>query len=299
MDERASYADQLRDEAALWGSEAERMAGLVPPDWRAHRQLRYNIITHNDDIEALLAEIQPDMQTLELGCASGWLTLAMAQRGAHASGFDISERSLNIARSYYENVREETVGDVHYEVADLNTLTLPESAYDIIVIKGTLHHLTQPKRLIQQIEAALKPGGLLWISDEARPVHSRTALVSAAFMFLLPTEVRYRDKIGGLLKFGLKAPSRIRASMEAEGLSPFEGAGREEDWLTLVEQHLQIEQHIDKAAFTGYLAHQLRMHDRIAIPLLKILRGLDNLLVRLGLLQNSGVVIWARKRSSV
>ncbi|QPC84318.1 methyltransferase domain-containing protein [Phototrophicus methaneseepsis] len=290
-----TYEQQLHDEAELWGTEAQRMAGQVLPDWRAHRHLLYNVINHQQDIDALLAQIQPGMQTLELGCASGWLTLAMAQRGANATGYDISPKSLQVARDYYATIAHEVPGTVQYDVQDLNNLSLPHAAYDVVVVKGTLHHLVNMPQVIAEVHQSLKPGGLFWVSDEAGDVNMRSALFSSALMFLLPTQVSYREKFGGLLKFGLNAPSRIKASMEAEDLSPFEGAGREHDWLALVQAQFADVRVFNKPAVTGYLAHQINLSRWLAIPLLRMIGAIDSLMVRIGLLKNTGVVVYARK----
>lgn len=291
-----SYEQQLHDEAELWGTEAERMAQTVAPDWRVHRSLRHNVIMHTADIEALLDNITPGMRTLELGCASGWLTLAMAQRGADAVGLDVSEKSLHVARDYYASIQNEVSGSVHYEYADLNELSLAPAHYDVIAVKGTLHHLVNMAHVIEEVQRGLKPGGIFWISDEARDVSSGAALISSALMFILPTHVSYADKIRGLFKFGLRAPQRIKASMEAEGLSPFEGAGRDHDWLSLVREQFTVEHQRNMPAITGYITAQLKLSDSVAIPLLKIIRAVDTGLVRVGLLKNSGVVVRARKQ---
>jgi 2-polyprenyl-3-methyl-5-hydroxy-6-metoxy-1,4-benzoquinol methylase len=289
------YQQQLAQEAELWGQEAETQAAATPPDWRYHRLSRQNVIMHTDDIEQLLSVIRPGMVTLELGCASGWLTLAMAQCGAYSAGMDISQKALDVARCYYASIRGEVSGSVTYQAADLNSVELPAETYDVVAVKGTLHHLVGMEHLILQVHQALKPGGLLWVSDSNGEESLPTVLIASALMFLLPTHVSYGQKFRGLLRFGAAAPSRIRASMQAEGLSPFEGAGREHDWVKLIYQHFQVERRVDAPAFTGYITAQLKLPDALAIPLLKTLRAIDRLLVRLRLLRNTGVVLYARK----
>jgi 2-polyprenyl-3-methyl-5-hydroxy-6-metoxy-1,4-benzoquinol methylase len=290
-----SYEEQLQHEAEVWGSEAERMAQQIPPDWTYHRHLLHNRLLHAAHIEALLANIHPNAVALELGCASGWLTLAMAQRGAQATGLDISEKSLTIARTYAESIADTLTGSVTYRVADLNTITLPANTYDVIATQGTLHHLLNVPQVIAQIYQALKPGGVLWINDNVMDVTPRAALMAAALMFLLPTHVSYRQKLAGLWRFGAKATSRIQASMEASGLSPFEGAGREHDWLTLVKRHFQIEQIYPSSDVTGYLAHQINLPVMMSMPILQGIRGFERLLITTGLLIPSGQVVYARK----
>lgn len=290
-----TYSEKLAQEGALWGSEAEKQARATPPDWRYHRNLRHNAVMHTRDIDQFLARVQPRMKTLELGCASGWLTLAMAQRGADALGLDIAEGALDVARRYYDSIRAEVPGRVEYRAADLNRLDLPPATYDVIAVKGTLHHLVELRHVIDTIYAALKPGGLFWVSDSLGDEAPLSVLVASGFMFLLPTQVSYGDKLRGLLKFGVNAPSRVKASMEAEGLSPFEGAGREHDWLKLIAERFQVERRVDAPAFTGYITAQLHLPDALAIPFLRGLYALDSLAVRLKLLRNSGVIIYARK----
>jgi 2-polyprenyl-3-methyl-5-hydroxy-6-metoxy-1,4-benzoquinol methylase len=196
----ATYQQNLAREAELWGRVAEEQALSIPPDWRYHRALRHNVIMHAADIEALLDRVRPGMNVLELGCGPGWLTLAMAQRGAVAHGLDISDAALRIAQSYYESVQHEVSGRAAYEVADLNTVDLPSEHYDVVAAKGTLHHLVNLDQVIERVHTALKPGGLFWVSDTYGEEAMLTVLLASGLMFVLPTQVSYRDKMGGLLR---------------------------------------------------------------------------------------------------
>jgi len=291
------YEEKLRREGAVWGQAAEAMAAQGAPDWQVQRQALYNLVVHARPIDAMLATVEPAMQALDLGCGAGELTVALARRGAHALGIDISERALQVARTYYEQVREQLIGTASYEQADLNTLSLPIARYDRIIIKGALHHLVGLPHLVAQMRQALKPDGLLWVQDSHGDEARAGVLLASALMFLLPTHVSYADKLRGLLRFGLRAPDRIKLSMEAEGLSPFEGAGRDQDWLALIHESFEVLQEERGGTVTGYLAHQLRLPRALALPLLRLVYGLERLLLRLGLLHSSGVVLLARPRS--
>jgi 2-polyprenyl-3-methyl-5-hydroxy-6-metoxy-1,4-benzoquinol methylase len=295
MTDKSLYEQQLSQEAEAWGSESVRMAGVVPPDWRYHRNLRHNVIVHGEQIEVLLQQVKPGMTALELGCASGWLTLALAQAGANATGMDLSEKSLGVARAYYESIRSTVKGTVQYAPVDMNNLQLPADAYDIIVVKGVLHHLLNLEHVVAEVRKALKPGGLLWIDDTNGDESGLSIILAGAFAFLLPTETSYADKVRALLKFGFRVPSRVKASIEAEGLSPFEGAGREHNWLNLVYQNFSVERRVNLPAFTGYVSAQWKVRDSIAVPVLKAMRAVDRLLIRLKLVKNTGVVLYARK----
>jgi 2-polyprenyl-3-methyl-5-hydroxy-6-metoxy-1,4-benzoquinol methylase len=295
MTDNTTYQEQLSQEAEAWGSESERMAGVVPPDWRYHRNLRHNVIVHGEQIDELLKLIRPGMKALELGCASGWLTLALAQQGADAVGMDLSEKSLNVGRTYYESIRETVKGSVTYGTVDMNHLQLPPDTYDVIVVKGVLHHLVNLDQVISEVHRSLKPGGLLWVDDTNGEEALPSVILAGAFAFLLATSTSYADKFRALFKFGFRAPSRVQASIEAHGLSPFEGAGREHDWLKLIYQNFNVQRRVNLVSFTGYVSAQWIAPDSIAIPVLKVMSVFDRLLIRLGLLRNTSIVLFARK----
>lgn len=294
MDDR-SYAEKLAHEAEVWGSVAEQQASTLPPDWRYHRALRHNVIMHTVHIDALLSHVHPGSSVLELGCSSGWLTLGMAQRGARAHGIDIGEKAVQIARAYYDSVKEKVPGTATYQVADLNTTDLPAEYYDVVAVKGVLHHLLNLESVIDRIYKVLKPGGLLWIADVNGDETMPVVLIASALTFVLPTQVPYRHKIKGLLRFGVRAPERIKASMQASGLSPFEGVARQQDWLKLISRRFTVEQRIDHPAFTGYVTAEIKLPDRFALPLLRIMHKLDSVLVRHKILHSTGVTLYARK----
>jgi hypothetical protein len=158
-----------------------------------------------------------------------------------------------------------------------------------------LHHLVNLEQVISAIHQSLKTGGLLWVDDTNGDEALPSVLLAGGFAFLLATPTRYADKIRALFKFGIRTPSRVQASIEAHGLSPFEGAGREHNWLKLIQEQFKIERRVNLPAFTGYVSAQWIAPDAVAIPILKGMRAVDRLLIRLGLLKNTGVVLYARK----
>ena len=177
----------------------------------------------------------------------------------------------------------------------MNRLDLPTNSYDIIVVKGVLHHLTNLEHIVTEIHKALKPGGLLWVDDTNGEEQGLAVLLAGGFSFILPTETSYADKFRALFKFGFRTTDHVKASIEAHGLSPFEGAGREQDWYKLISQQFTVERRINLPAFTGYVSAQWRARDAIAIPVLKVMRAVDRFLIRVGLLRNTTLVLFARK----
>lgn len=288
-----SYSDKLKEEAAIW--DAVSIEEQTPLDWDVQKRLLHNAAVHTEHIEMLLAAIQPGMTVLELGCGAGWLSLAMAQRGADVIGIDISMKSLQRAQAWHDQHCANIPGSATFYAADINRLALRANVFDIIVTKGTLHHLMEMKHVILEAHRALKPGGLLWISDQNGDETLHTSLFAGGLMLMLPTHLSYREKFAGLLAKGVHAPASIKASMEAEGLSPFEGVGRDHDWVVLVQQYFQVQQIIEQPAVTGYLAHHIALPYPQALAVLRAIKLLDGLLVRLGVLTSTGRVVFARK----
>jgi 2-polyprenyl-3-methyl-5-hydroxy-6-metoxy-1,4-benzoquinol methylase len=290
-----SYAELLAEEAERWGRAAREQARAVAPEWTAHRALRANALVHAPHVDALLGLVRPGMRILELGCGVGWLSLAMARRGAAVEGIDIAADALAIARSHYDAVKHEVRGQVTYRRADLNSTDLPAAAWDAVVARGIFHHLPDPERLVAEVHRALVPGGLLWVEDshgtEALPV----VLVAGFLMLVLPTEPSYAEKIRGLLRFRARIPERVRMSMEGHGFSPFEGVGRGPDWPGAITARFIVTDRVDHPALTGYLASGLRLPDRLALPLLQAIRVVDAALVRRGLWRGTGLMIQACK----
>ena len=60
-------------------------------------------------------------------------------------------------------------GQLHYEVADINRMLLPEGTYDFIVAKMSLHHFEDLDHLYGQIRRALKPGGVFMFNEYVGP----------------------------------------------------------------------------------------------------------------------------------
>lgn len=288
-----AYRRQMIEEAAAWNRAAEAELQSTPPDWRFQRQLLPNAVVHAPHLEDLWERVEPGMHVLELGCGSGWLALEMARRGACVLGVDVADRAIEIARAYAAS--SGVGGRLAYLVADLNHFRIPAGRYDLVVAKGILHHLPDPADVVDRIHAGLRAGGWLWVSDTHSDEALSTAACAGLVLLVLPSHISYHEKLAGLLRFGWRTPARIRASMQAEGLSPFEGAGRQSAWLRRIGQRFEVQRRIPHPALTGYLAHQIALPRRLALPLLRLIRRVDSLLVRLGLLHSSSVTLLARK----
>lgn len=106
----------------------------------------------------------PNLQgskVLDLGCGFGWVCRWSRDQGAVlVKGVDVSKNMLARAKEFPEDPA------ITYIRADLETLELPSSTYDLVFSSLAFHYLENLPTLIGQIYQSLKPGGALVFSVE-------------------------------------------------------------------------------------------------------------------------------------
>lgn len=91
------------------------------------------------------------LKVLEAGCGS--LSNIRLGDDVHIVGIDVSARALAQNTTIHERV-----------LANLETVDLGASVYDLIVCWDVLEHLPEPVRVLSKFFAAVKPGGLILLA---------------------------------------------------------------------------------------------------------------------------------------
>jgi SAM-dependent methyltransferase len=92
---------------------------------------------------------------LEVGAGGGSLAEWMAGRGATVLAIDIDTRFV-----------EPLAGDaIEVQRVDIRTDELPQRRFDLVHARLVLEHLTERRRILDHLAAALRPGGWLVIED--------------------------------------------------------------------------------------------------------------------------------------
>lgn len=125
-----------------------------------------------------------DLRILDVGCGIGWLCERLARYGA-VTGTDMTQSSLDKARARLQQV-EFICGDF-FEVA------LPEGAFDVVTSLEVLSHVADQPAFMTRIASLLKPGGLLILSTQNRPVFERWSAVPAPDPSQIRQWVDHRD----------------------------------------------------------------------------------------------------------
>jgi ubiquinone/menaquinone biosynthesis C-methylase UbiE len=96
-----------------------------------------------------------DKQVLEIGCGLGTDAINFARAGAHYSGVDLTERSIELVERRF--AYEHFGGDLR--VADAENLPFADNTFDLIYSHGVLHHTPDTQKAINEAHRVLKPGG--------------------------------------------------------------------------------------------------------------------------------------------
>ena len=92
---------------------------------------------------------------LDLGCGGGFMSEALAQRGAMVTGIDPAEKAIGIARRHASSQNL----SISYLVATGEKLPLASSSMDYVVCVDVLEHVAGLDQVIGEVRRVLKPGG--------------------------------------------------------------------------------------------------------------------------------------------
>ncbi|MDX6358883.1 MAG: hypothetical protein QOH37_1937 [Nocardioidaceae bacterium] len=108
------------------------------------------------------AGVGPGLRCLDVGCGGGDVTRELARLAApsgHAVGVDLDPTKVDLART-----ESAGVANVEYRVGDVMA-GVGDEEYDVVYARFVLTHLRDPGAAVEQLRAALRPGGRLIVED--------------------------------------------------------------------------------------------------------------------------------------
>lgn len=103
-------------------------------------------------IRAMLPDLA-GRRVVDLGCGFGWASRWMRGQGAASVlGIDLSENMIRRARA------DTSDPGIEYRIADIETIELPQAAFDFAYSALTFHYINDFERLVRTLHRALAPG---------------------------------------------------------------------------------------------------------------------------------------------
>jgi ubiquinone/menaquinone biosynthesis C-methylase UbiE len=115
----------------------------------------------------------PDpLDVLDVGCGTGFLALQLAAAGHRASGVDVAEEMLAIAR----DKAAQAGAIVRFETGDAERLPFDAASFDLLVERHVIWTLPEPGVALDDWRRVLRPGGrVLLIEGDWREGSARNA----------------------------------------------------------------------------------------------------------------------------
>jgi len=114
------------------------------------------------------------VEVLDLGCGGGFMSEALARRGACVTGIDPSIASLETARKHAQS---QDLAIVYHEGAGEN-IPLDNHSVDRVVCVDVLEHVQDLEKVIIEIRRVLRPYGILFFDTINRNWLSRLLAVT-------------------------------------------------------------------------------------------------------------------------
>lgn len=151
--ERTPSLEGLEDEAVV--NAFERMQNFFP-----FKLLRRNVIKE-------LKKYAPTGTLVDVGCGSGHLLVQIAEQfpNLHLIGIDLSSNILEKAK---KRAVEKNFEKIEFRISNAEELPFSDNSIDFLISTLSLHHWTNPQKILNEFYRVLKPSAVFLIFDFRR-----------------------------------------------------------------------------------------------------------------------------------
>lgn len=124
-------------------------------------ELGYDLLEENREA-VRLAGLKESEPVLDVATGSGRMLLSLVEAGYHAISCDISEDVVRETRKRLDGLVH---GAVEFRILDAMNLDLKTGSIESIVTANAMHHMEEPRRVLEEMTRVLKPAGKLLIAE--------------------------------------------------------------------------------------------------------------------------------------
>jgi ubiquinone/menaquinone biosynthesis C-methylase UbiE len=110
------------------------------------------------------AHVEAGMRVLDLACGPGFVSAAIAERGAQPVGLDFSSAMVGSARARNPSF--------HFEEGDAEALPFADELFDAVVGNFGIHHVPDPIRALCEAHRVVRPRGRVAFTAWAAPAEN-------------------------------------------------------------------------------------------------------------------------------
>ena len=126
-----------------------------------HSRAHIGTLEYFDQVEARKFMVEPHIlefsefeawqgkNVLEIGCGIGTAAIRFARAGAHYSGMELPDESLDLTAKRFDVYGLK--GNLYCERAEDRSLVLPVEEYDLVYPFGVTHHSPHPEGIVSEV----------------------------------------------------------------------------------------------------------------------------------------------------
>jgi ubiquinone/menaquinone biosynthesis C-methylase UbiE len=109
-----------------------------------------------------------EQKVLDLGCGTGVVTLALAERGFKVIALDHSSEMIEIARQKARSLNLLT--QIQFIIGDVEHLEFNDEEFDGVTCQGVLHHLRDMSLSLTELSRVLKHKGFFIFQSRVKTI---------------------------------------------------------------------------------------------------------------------------------